>query len=164
MALTTRVAIRLTAQQTSVLDLVSALAPFDISQAREFSDGAGGNQANKIWSDERTLTTGAVEDLDFNGGALVDALGVTVVLAKLKGILILSLSSNTTDLTLFGDANSIPILNTAATTITLPPGGIFLYMDPSAAGRTVTAATGDIIQIANAAGNSAVYRIVVWGA
>ncbi len=57
----------------------------------------------------------------------------------------------------------MPILNTAATTITLHPGGIFLIADPSLAAFAVTATTGDVIKIVNAAGASAVVDIVIIG-
>lgn len=47
--------------------------------------------------------------------------------------------------TILGDANSVPILNTAATTMNVGPNGLVLIVNPID-GYTVTAATGDIIQ------------------
>ncbi|KKK76436.1 hypothetical protein LCGC14_2863680, partial [marine sediment metagenome] len=60
--------------------------------------------------------------------------------------------------------NEVPYLSTAATTIAIKPGGCFQFADPSAAGVTVTAATGDIIQVTNsAAGTGVTYDVVIVG-
>lgn len=163
MTLTTRLDLKLNAAMQTVLDLVTASAPLTYSTARDLADGGGANQANKLFSDQRTIGDGASEDLDLNGGVLTDSFGATLVFAGVKCLIVISLPTNTTNLTLFGDANSVPILNTAATTTTLTPGGIFVYFNPSATGAVVTAGTGDIIQIANGAGASAVYNIIIVG-
>jgi len=129
----------------------------------EFSNGTGANQANVVWGDRRTISASTTEDLDFIGGGLLDAFGGTVAPAKLRLVLIAADSANAQNLTLFGDANSIPILNTAATTYTLQPKGLFLGAWPAVAGIPVTAGTGDIIQVANGAGVAVTYIIVFLG-
>lgn len=159
-----RVAVHINATLTQTLDLVTADAPLVQQPFLDLTNGTGANQANVVWSDDRSLATGTTEDIDLVGGGLTDAFGATVAPARLRTVLIVSSASNTTNLTLFGDANSVPLLNTAATTVTLKPGGFYLYTDPSTAGTVVTAGTGDIIQVANAAGATATYRIVILGA
>jgi hypothetical protein len=57
----------------------------------------------------------------------------------------------------------VPILNTAATTMTLLPGGTFLMVEPPLAGIAVTATTADLIKIVNAAGATAYVDIVLIG-
>lgn len=148
---------------TSDLDLVDVSAPLVQQTILQFSNGVGANQANVIWSDRRTLTASTTEDLDFAAGGLVDALGVAVAPAKIRAVFISSSSLNVQNITLFGDAASIPFLGTAATTVTLKPGGIYLQVAPDVGGIAVTAGTGDIIQVANGAGVSVTYDIIVLG-
>lgn len=145
------------------LDLVDASAPLVKTAVLQMTNGVAANQANVIWSDRRVLNASTTEDLDFAGGGLVDAFGVAIAPAKIRAVLIYSLSTNAQSLTLFGDANSIPILNTAATTTTLQPGGMFMVVAPALAGFAVTAGTGDIIQVANGAGVAVTYDIIVLG-
>lgn len=163
-SLTSKLELVVTGTLTNVLDLgVTATAPLITRKPQDFANGVGANQANVIWSDSRTLTTGATEDIDLIGGGLTDAFGVAVAPAKLRSVVVISATSNTTNLTLFGDAASPLILNTAATTFTLQPGGMFVATWPATAGVTVTAATADIIQVVNAAGASATYSIILIG-
>lgn len=127
-----------------------------------FTDGTGLNQANNQFSDRRTLTTGANESLDLAGG-LTNAFGVTLTFTKIKAIIIQALSTNTTDLTVSRPANGLPFFAASGDALVLRPGGIFVLTDPSAAGITVTAGTGDLLNIANAAGASAFYDIIIFG-
>jgi hypothetical protein len=55
------------------------------------------------------------------------------------------------------------VLNTAATTMPLKPGGVFFYFDPTLAGLAVAAGATDIIQITNGAGANATYDIFIVG-
>jgi hypothetical protein len=164
MSLKSHVEVVLTALQVTSQDFADAGFPLAIRRALDLDNGAGANQANVLFSDQRTLAPSASENLDFNGGGLLDALGNAVLLARVRAILIYASPANVNNLTLFGNANSIPLLNTAATTMSLPPGGLLFILRPDAAGAVVTAATGDIIQVANAgAGTSVTYDIVVLG-
>jgi hypothetical protein len=164
MSLTTRVQVHLHATQTVAADLSSADSVLNLQSILNLANGTGANQANVIWSDTRSLGPSASEDIDLIGGGLVDPFGVAVAPSKLRVIMISSASSNLNDMTLFGDALGPAFLNTAATTVTLKPGGVFLLTDPSAAGIAIGAGATDIIQIANAAGvNTISYSIVVVG-
>ena len=128
-----------------------------------FTDGTGLNQANNQFSDRRSLTTGANEDLDVAGG-LVNAFGVTLTFAKVKVIAIMALATNTTNITVSRPASTgLPFFAAAGDAVVLKPGGIFLFVDPSAAGVTVTGGSGDLINVANAAGATANYDVVIWG-
>jgi hypothetical protein len=162
-SLTSKVEVLVTGTLTNPLDLTTATAPMVSRRAQDFANGVGAGQADVIWSDSRTLATGATEDIDLVGGGLTDAFGVAVAPAKLRALIITAATSNTTNLTLFGDAASPAILNTAATTFTLQPGGMFVATWPATAGVTVTATTADILQVVNAAGASATYTIIVIG-
>lgn len=162
-SLTARLEVKLAATLTNTLDLTAATAPLTANRIQDFANGVGASQANVLWSDRRTLNASTTEDLDFAGGGLVDAFGVAVAPAKVRAVIISSSSANVQNITLFGDANSIPLLNTAATTVTLQPGGMYVYTAPATAGVAVTAGTGDIIQVANGAGVAITYDVIVIG-
>lgn len=162
-SLKARLEVKLTATLTNVLDLTQADAPLTALRIQDFANGVGANQANVIWSDRRTLSASTTEDLDLAGGGLVDAFGVAVAPVKLRAVVISSASANVQNITLFGDANSVPLLNTAATTVTLQPGGLYVFTAPAVAGVAVTAGTGDIIQVANGAGVSITYDVIIIG-
>lgn len=128
------------------------------------TNGVGINQADMVFTDQRTLTASSVEDLDLDGGALIDAFGTTFTLVKLKVLMVCAAAANTNDVVLGGDVNEVPYLSTAATTITIKPGACFQLTDPSLAGITVTAATGDIIQVTNGGGGTSVtYDVIIVG-
>jgi hypothetical protein len=152
------------AQLTNVVGLATASAPVMLQQNTTFLDGTGANQNRVVWSDSRTINASTTEDLDMVGGGLVDPFGVAFAPTKIRGIMIIASSGNTNNVVVGGDANSVPFLSTAATTISIKPGGLFVITDPSTAGITVTAGTGDIIQVANSgAGTSVTYQILVIG-
>lgn len=163
MSLTTRINVSVSSTLSSAMDLgVVASAPLSKNWALDLASGIGASQADVVWSDTRTVGDGATDDVDIRA-ALTTALGATFAPVKVKAVLIVAAAANTTNLTILGDANSVPILNTAATTVTLQPGGMFLLTAPALAGIAVTAGTGDIIQVVNAAGAAANFDIVVIG-
>lgn len=163
MALTAGVNVTLSGQHTSALDFNTASFDLAKKMVTSFANGSGLNQANKIFTDTRAVLTAATDALDLNGGGLTDAFGVALVFSALKGLIIRSAAANTTVLTILGNAAAVPILGTVATTMALKPGGVFVWLDTSAAGTTVTAGTGDIIQVVNAAGATANFDIVLLG-
>jgi len=164
MSLTTELSLRLQTHRQNPLDLVTPRADMDLLVSRSLASGSGAGQADDDWSDERTLAGAANEDLDFAAGGLTNAFGQTVTWARVKGILVVADPTNTTNLTVKPGASPLPFLTgTTPALAVLPPGGVFLLWVPSAAGILVTGGTGDLINVANAAGASAKYRIVVLG-
>lgn len=135
----------------------NAIVPTTLEQ------GTSTNQADLVFSDTRTLTTGSGESLDLTGTALNNAFGAALALAKVKAIYIKSKDTNTTTLTVGNVTNSIQ-LGFGATTQSwaIPPGGVFLVTAPQS-GWTVTAGTGDLLRIVNASGASADFDIIVIG-
>lgn len=128
------------------------------------TNGTGANQADMVFADQRVINASTTEDLDVAAGGLTTAFGATFTIAELKVLMVCASSGNTNNVVLGGDANSVPFLSTAATTISIKPGGCFQFTDPSAGGVAVTAGTGDIIQVANSgAGTTVTYDIVIIG-
>jgi hypothetical protein len=161
-SLSTNMEVRLTGQLAGTVGLATASVPLSITKQIALANGVGASQADKIYTNTYAILTGATESIDVKA-ALVDALGAAFTPAKLKAVYIYSQPANTTNLTLFGDAASVPILSVATTTVTLLPGGLFLDIQPPLAGIAVTAATGDIIKIVNAAGATANVDVVLIG-
>lgn len=125
------------------------------------SNGTGAGLFNQCWPSTRTLTTGANEDIDL-AGSLTNIFGATVFTA-VKLISISAAAANTTLLTVTRPAAGIPFLLTAADAFVLGGGDFFVITRRSAAGVAVTATTADLINVANAAGASATYTIIVCG-
>lgn len=166
MPLSATLQVNVNVTQTNVLDLETPSSALSFPLVSLLTNGAGASQANEKWSDERTLTTGANEDLDLSGTTLQNAFGINIAFLRIKYVLVYSLPTNTTNLTIGAAAANGWIGPFGATThtITLKPGGYWEVFDPSAAGYAVTAGTGDLLRITNAAGASAIYRIIVIGA
>lgn len=163
--LTSRFYFEFSGNYSNPLDLVTVSAPLSYKKSTDLASGVAANQADRVFSDTRTLTASSTEDLDVSGGGLTDPGGAVFTIAKLKLLMVCASSANTNNVVLGGDAASVPFLGTAATTITIKPGGCSIpQFDPSLAGVTVTNSTGDIIQLANSAGGtSVVYDIVIVG-
>ena len=129
-----------------------------------YGDGTGANQATVLYSATRTLASGANESLDLVGTALTDSFGAAISLARIKGIIIQARATNTTNLTIGNVTNSVNTLFGSTYSLVLQPGELLSKITPSAAGYTLTAGTADLLNIANAAGASATYDIVIIGA
>lgn len=142
------------------------IAAFDVPKDDDivFESGVGDYQNDMIFTDERTLTTGATEDLDLRG-VLADVFGVNISFIEVVAVMIRSKKNagNTTNLTVGNGTNPAPLGFTAGTqSWIIPPEGAFLVTNPKA-GWTITAATADILKIANAAGASHVYQVKILG-
>jgi hypothetical protein len=162
MALTTTLTIQLTAGYTLALDLVTKQANLNQNIPRTLDTGTGLAQADVIFSDSRT--TAGTDSLDMVGGGLLDNLGNVWAPARIKGIVVVTPTTNPGNVLLRRPAaNGVPFMTAAADEVPIHPGGIFLLWAPSAAGYVVTAGTADLIDLAASAGTVA-YDIYIIGA
>lgn len=133
-----------------------------ITQALNFGNGTTANNIDLVYVAERTVASGANDDIDVSG-SLTSALGTSFVAAEIVGIILVNkpeVGSNTTALTIGGSTAGIPGYTTAVETIS--PGGLYAVVSPDAAGiSTVTATTGDIIRVTNASGAENTYQIAI---
>lgn len=138
--------------------LVNALAEISYAQ------GSAAAQADKVFADTRTLAASTTEDLDL-AGSLVGIDGAAFAPAKVKAILITADAANTNDVHVGGDANGLAgLFGALPDFLVIKPGGAFMWAAPSG-GLTVTAGTGDILQVANSgSGTGVTYSIVIVGA
>ncbi len=165
MALTSGVNVQLDALLTSALDLSTVSSPLTIAQHYPLSSGTGANQADKAWSDTRTLAASGTENLDL-AGVLTDAFGATITFVKVKAMLIRAASGNTNDVLVGGHATTAFVnwVSDPTDVVVVKPGGLFLLVAPNAAGYGVTAATGDLLKVTNSAGTTGVtYDVAILG-
>ena len=134
-----------------------------------FTNGAGANQGNQHWHDNRSVSSGADDDLDLNA-TLTDAFGASVTFTKVKALYIRN-KSTTDALRIGGGASNewigaaTPFL-AAGDKIVLPPGADMLLRCPTAAGWTVTAGSADTLRVSHPGTTSAAisYDIAILGA
>lgn len=159
----TKLAVALDTVQTNPLDLVTGRAPVELLKEISLGSGTGASQADRLFTDRRTLAASASENLDL-AGVLSDAFGAALTFAKLKAIVIVAASANTNNVNVSREAtNGVPVFLAAGDGIPVQPGGMFVWVAPGA-GVTVTAGTGDLVTVANSgAGTSVTYDVYLLG-
>ena len=159
-----RVGVALAALLSKSLDIGSVDYPANWSPAYSFDNGTGAGQANMLFTDERTLSASASEDLDLAGG-ITDAFGDTITFTKIKAIIIQAAAGNTNNVLVGGAAAAIAgLFGDVADVQVIRPGGLYMIVAPDATGIAVAAGTADDLKIANSAGSSSVtYKIAVLG-
>jgi hypothetical protein len=161
--LQTQIDVNLLATAVNALDLGNVSAPFTVNKRIKLTTGTGSGQADKIFTDTRTVSASGTDALDL-AGSLVDSFGATMTFVKLKGLLVRAAAGNTNACRVNRPAsNGVPLFLAASDGIDVLPGGVFLWVAPGA-GVTVTAATGDLINIDNSSsGTSVTYDVVIIG-
>lgn len=166
MALTTRIAAQIFAQQTAALDLATGSFTPSVSKSISLADGTGASQANVLFTDTRTIAASGTDDLDL-AGVLTSAFGSTIAMARMKMLYVAAAAANTNNV-IVGGAASAQMVNwvgDATDTVIVRPGGLLLLACSDATGYAVTATTGDLLRIANSAGGTSVtYDIMIVGA
>lgn len=166
MSLTSRVTVELTGLFTTALDFTTPSSSVDIRQQVDLATGTGAGQADKIWTDQRTLTASSTEDLDL-AGVLTDAFGATITLARVKAIFVRAAAANTNNVIVGGaSATQWAALLGTTGTVTLRPGALFVAAAGSAdaTGYVTAAGATDFLKVANSSsGSSVVYDIAVIG-
>ena len=165
MALASRIITQITGDYTSALDLETPTSSLAYSVQTDFATGAGAGQADTRWTDTRTLTASATENLDL-AGVLTGPFGTVLTFARIKAVYFRAAPGNTNDVQVTRPAtNGVPLFLAASDGIAIPPGGWFSWGAPTAAGVLVTPATGDLITVTNSAGTTGVtYDVIVIGA
>lgn len=168
MALSTVASLSVSANIANTLNLGASSAnlasPFGLS----LIDGTAAGQANTAFWDHRTLTASSSESLDL-AGVLTNPFGSTITFARVKLLVVSADASNTNNVVVGGAGSNTfsTIFGGATHTATVRPGCTLMWMTGSAdaTGYTVTAGTGDILQIANSSsGTSVSYSIIIIGA
>jgi hypothetical protein len=154
--------VKLTAEQTGGSDFGGPHFMPEIKKTLQLAAGTAANQADVLWTDKRSVASGANDDIDL-AGALSDAFGQVITMAEVVALVVMPDAANTTVLSMGGGSNSwtAPWLATGDG-IKLSPGAMLVLAAPDANGLgPVVAGTGDVLRIANAAGPTANYSIAV---
>jgi len=164
MTVTSEIYAQIKARQTAAPDLGQASAEISAGIAVKLGAGTLAGQADRMWSDERTLAASATENLDL-AGVLSDIFGAAASFAKVKAIIVVAAAANAGDIVLGGAASNgfVGPFGAAAHTVAVRPGGVVLLAD-AAGGWAVAAGTGDLLKVANGSGSAAgTYKIIVLG-
>jgi hypothetical protein len=160
---TASIDLHIKAKQTGAAGLATPQVLIDLAKSMDFSAGtAAVGQANVMYSATRTLVASTGEDLDL-AGVLADALGATIAAAEVVAIYIAAAQGNTNDVQLTRPAsNGVPLFLAAGDGLSVGPGDFVLLTNRK--GIAVTATTGDLLHVANAAaGTSVSYDVVILG-
>lgn len=150
---------------SSALDFSTAEQNLQYNVSHAFADGVGANQAQRLFTDQRTLAASATENLDLSG-VLTDAFGASLAFTEVKALVIKAAAGNTNDVLVGGAASNgfITPFGDATDVVRVRPGGTLVLVAPDATGYAVTAGTGDLLKIANSAGSTSVtYDVVIVG-
>lgn len=155
----------LEAELTSSLDLTTPTSALKVARQLMLASGTGAGQADMVWSDTVTITASGTQAVDL-AGSLAGPLGGTLTFAKIKMVVVAAASGNTNNVNVVRDGtNGVPLFLAAGDGIPVKPGGLFCWFDPSAGGVTVTASTGDLLNLVNSgAGTSVTADVVIVGA
>lgn len=156
------VSLKLDAMLLNTLDLENGQSSILRSILSTLANGTGAAQASQMWSDTRTLTASATENLDL-AGSLVNVFGVTLTFTKIKVLYVAAASGNTNDVQVSrGSSNGFVWFLAVSDGFKLQPGAWNCFFDP--VGVAVTAGTGDILTVTNSAGGTSVtYDVVIVG-
>lgn len=148
----------------NLLDLSSPTDNLTETAKIQLANGTSANSADLCFHDQRTINASANEDLDL-AGSLAGPFGASQVFVELRAIMIKAASGNTNNVRVTRPAsNGVPLFLAASDGIDVPPGGVFLWSCPADGKVTVTAATGDLINVANSSsGTSVTYDVVIVG-
>jgi hypothetical protein len=157
--------IKIEAVLNKALDLGAARAPLLVDASLNLTEGTGANQAQVVFHDQRTLAASGSEELDL-AGALTDALGRTLTFTAVKALYIKAAAGNTNNVLVGGAAANgfATWAGDPTDVVVIRPGGSLILVAPDATGYAVTTGTGDLLKIANSAGDTGVtYDIVIIG-
>lgn len=152
------------AKLTGTADLGTPVAPVSIDKHIQITAGTDAlGKADILWADTRTLAASATENLDL-AGVLAGLLGGTVTAAEITAIIVTADKANMNDVVLFGAASNPFNGPLSGTTPKLTLGPDDLAVITNKKGWAVTAATGDLILVANSSSGTAVtYTITLIG-
>lgn len=133
-----------------------------ISELVQLSAGTAAiNQADLMFSDTRTLTASATEDLDL-AGVLTDAFGAVISAAEIVAIYIKAAAANTNSVVVGAATQPFAGPLGATGTYTIKPGEYYLAVSQS--GWAVGAGATDDLKITNSAGGTSVtYDVLIIG-
>jgi hypothetical protein len=167
MGLASLVSLNVQATQDSTLDLGKAAFNASKTYSVSYQNGTAAGQANKLFTDTRTIAASSNDDLDLNG-VLTDAFGGSLALLRVKGLIVAAAAGNTNDVVVGAASNPwLAPFGAGTHTLKVKPGAVLALFAglTDATAWPVIAATGDVLRIANGgAGTPVTYDVVIIGA
>lgn len=161
------IAVTWEAAQASPNSFFGPLVSEQMRAAINTSIGTGANQADILYMAQRSVASGANDPIDL-AGVLTNAFGQVITAAEIVAIFLINKPvsgvDNTTNLTMGAGTNPVTgyMGGTTPTIGPIRPGGFVTMGNGGATGICgVTAATADILNIANSAGAIANYQIAI---
>lgn len=136
-------------------------AVVDRQVSGRLANGTDAGEADKLFSDLRSLAGAADEDLDLT--TLTDAFGAALALVEVVGVMIEVGASNNGNLVLSpGASNGWAALVGASSTLILRPGATAVFM---ATGNPAWAVSGSakVLNVENLGAGTGTYRITLLG-
>lgn len=169
MPLAATVRLRVAANQTGSNDFGGPAFTPELETAINLQNGTAAGQADILFVDERTVAASTNDDIDLNG-VLAQAVGGAFTAAEIVSIVVINAPrsgpANLSSLTIGGGTTPFVgyLGGTTPTIGPIGPGGHVSIGSPGSSGiGTVTAATADLLRIANGAGGPATYQIAIIG-
>jgi hypothetical protein len=165
MPLDTEILLTLGATLTKALDLNIPESVLRFVKEIRLANGTDADEADKIFHDRRTLVASDSEEHDLAGG-LTDAFGDVITLARMKVLLIYADPANVNDVVVGGAAANALVTPFGDPTdkVKVRPGGLLILVAPDVVAYGITAATADLLKVANGGGGTSVtYDIVIIG-
>src|SRR3569832_182902 len=138
-------------------------AQFNINPQMIISSGLLAGQADLCYMATRTIAASGSDNIDLSGTTFQDPLNVNLAMAKVCASYVKAAPGNTNNVVIGNGTNPfVGPFGAAAHTLALTPGDWVLITNSTLAGWGVTAATADILKIANSGGSTGVtYDIAV---
>jgi hypothetical protein len=150
-----------TITETGTAGIETPASSLAVSASWSIANGTAASQADLKYAGTRTLAAGANENLDLNA-LLTSVFGTTLTFVKLRLIYLKAAPTNPANLTLTRPASGVPLFVAASDAIELEPGAWFMYASPTG-GKSVTAATADLLNVLAGAGGNHSYDVVLVG-
>lgn len=161
MSLTAELRVKFSAVKVGSNDLGRPEQRPTLEELLQFADGTAADQADIIFTDNRSINASNNDDIDL-AGALSDAFGATVNAAEIVGIIILNHSTQTLTVGVAGTNPWVTMWAASGDGIKVFPRGLFVNFAPDASGLgAVVGGASDVLRIANPAGGTANYDIVI---
>lgn len=164
MSLSGSITIRNSFLEALAQDLGAKQFNLEKSKIIQLVDGSGLGQVNKLFADSVSQAQSVNNDLDL-AGALAGAFGA-VVFTTIKGIIVIAGDANPANLIVGNVTNGIVAPFGAAThSQAVAPSGVYMNINPSAAGFPIVASTADLLRIASPATvGTYTYDVIIIGA
>lgn len=156
------IALRINLTQVGSNDLGSPKMATSIEKVLSLVEGtAATNQANLLFADTRTIAASGNEDIDL-AGSLTGAFGAVITAAEVIAIFVSAAEANVNNVNVTRPASNgfIGPFLAASDGLSVKPGEWALLASQS--GWAVTAATGDLLNVANSgSGTGVTYDILI---